>query len=244
MEKIRIGKEKRRYEISSIRPESANILEIVFIDAIPAIWGNITIYTEDGTEATTLTGYETVYKQDGQTVELSNDGSVYTPPAPPEPAEPPEPYVPTLEEVRAGKKAEVSAACEQIIYAGINVTLSDGTTEHYSLTEHDQLNLFGKLSQISVGAAQLEYHADGQSCRYYTAIDMQAIIQAAMWHVSYHTTYCNALHMWIAGCQTTAEVASIFYGADVPSEYRSEVLKSYLARIAVEIGVGDGAQMG
>lgn len=239
MEKIRIGKEKRRYEISSIRPESANVLEIVFTDAIPAIWGDITIYTEDGTEATTLTGYETVYKQDGQTVELSNDGSVYTPPAPPEPAEPPEPYVPTLEEVRAGKKAEVSAACEQIIYAGINVTLSDGTTEHYSLTEHDQLNLFGKLSQISVGAARLEYHADGQSCRYYTAVDMQAIIQAAMWHVSYHTTYCNALNMWIAGCQSTEEVQEIFYGADVPKQYRSEVLNAYLVQIATEIGVGE-----
>ena len=244
MEKIRIGKEKRRYEISSIRPESANVLEIVFTDAIPAIWGDITIYTEDGTEATTLTGYETVYKQDGQTVELSNDGSVYTPPAPPEPAEPPEPYVPTLEEVRAGKKAEVSAACEQIIYAGINVTLSDGTTEHYGLTEHDQLKLFGKQIQVSAGQERIEYHADGQLCRYYTAVDMQAIIQAAMWHVSYHTTYCNALNMWIAGCQTTEEVASIFYGADVPSEYRSEVLKSYLARIAAEIGVDDGAQMG
>lgn len=239
MEKIRIGKEKRWYEISSIRPESANVLEIVFTDAIPAIWGDITIYTEDGTEATTLTGYETVYKQDGQTVELSNDGSVYTPPAPPEPAEPPEPYVPTLEEVRVGKKAEVSAACEQIIYAGINVTLSDGTTEHYSLTEHDQLNLFGKLSQISVGAAQLEYHADGQSCRYYTAIDMQAIIQAAMRHVSYHTTYCNALNMWIAGCQSTEEVQEIFYGADVPKQYRSEVLNAYLVQIATEIGVGE-----
>ena len=110
MEKIRIGKEKRRYEISSIRPESANILEIVFIDAIPAIWGNITIYTEDGTEATTLTGYETVYKQDGQTVELSNDGSVYTPPASPEPAEPPGPYVPTLEEVKNGSYTWGAAA--------------------------------------------------------------------------------------------------------------------------------------
>ena len=134
--------------------------------------------------------------------------------------------------MRVGKKAEVSAACEQIIYAGINVTLSDGTTEHYSLTEHDQLNLFGKLSQISVGAAQLEYHADGQSCRYYTAIDMQAIIQAAMWHVSYHTTYCNALNMWIAGCQSTEEVQEIFYGADVPKQYRSEVLNAYLVQIA------------
>lgn len=227
------------YEIKSIRPMSSHVMQVVFAGSIPIAWGDITIYTEDGTKATTLTGYETVYKQDGRTVELSNDGSVYTPPAPPEPAEPPEPYVPTLEEVRVGKKAEVSAACEQIIYAGINVTLSDGTTEHYSLTEHDQLNLFGKLSQISVGAAQLEYHADGQSCRYYTAIDMQAIIQAAMRHVSYHTTYCNALNMWIAGCQTTEEVQEIFYGADVPRQYRSEVLNAYLVQIATEIGVGE-----
>lgn len=239
MEKIKIGESDMLYEIKSIRPMSSHIMQVVFAGSIPIAWGDITIYTEDGTKATTLTGYETVYKQDGQTVELSNDGSVYTPPAPPEPAEPPEPYVPTLEEVRVGKKAEVSAACEQIIYAGINVTLSDGTTEHYSLTEHDQLNLFGKLSQISVGAAQLEYHADGQSCRYYTAIDMQAIIQAAMRHVSYHTTYCNALNMWIAGCQTTEEVQEIFYGADVPKQYRSEVLNAYLVQIATEIGVGE-----
>lgn len=239
MEKIKIGESDMLYEIKSIRPMSSHVMQVVFAGSIPIAWGDITIYTEDGTKATTLTGYETVYKQDGQTVELSNDGSVYTPPAPTEPAEPPEPYVPTLEEVRVGKKAEVSAACEQIIYAGINVTLSDGTTEHYSLTEHDQLNLFGKLSQISVGAAQLEYHADGQSCRYYTAIDMQAIIQAAMRHVSYHTTYCNALNMWIAGCQTTEEVREIFYGADVPKQYRSEVLNAYLVQIATEIGVGE-----
>ncbi|MCQ4754728.1 DUF4376 domain-containing protein [Enterocloster bolteae] len=239
MEKIKIGESDMLYEIKSIHPMSSHVMQVVFAGSIPIAWGDITIYTEDGTKATTLTGYETVYKQDGQTVELSNDGSVYTPPASPEPAEPPEPYVPTLEEVRVGKKAEVSAACEQIIYAGINVTLSDGTTEHYSLTEHDQLNLFGKLSQISVGAAQLEYHADGQSCRYYTAIDMQAIIQAAMWHVSYHTTYCNALNMWIAGCQSTEEVQEIFYGADVPKQYRSEVLNAYLVQIATEIGVGE-----
>lgn len=239
MEKIKIGESDMLYEIKSIRPMSSHVMQVVFAGSIPIAWGDITIYTQDGTKATTLTGYETVYKQDGQTVELSNDGSVYTPPAPPEPAEPPEPYVPTLEEVRVGKKAEVSAACEQIIYAGINVTLSDGTTEHYSLTEHDQLNLFGKLSQISVGVARLEYHADGQSCRYYTAVDMQAIIQAAMWHVSYHTTYCNALNMWIAGCQSTEEVQEIFYGADVPKQYRSEVLNAYLVQIATEIGVGE-----
>ena len=244
MEKIRIGKEKRQYEISSIRPTSANVMEIVFSGTIPVTYGDITIYTEDGTEATTLTGFDTVYRDDGQTVYLSNDGSVYQAPETPEgPEVPPEPYIPTLEELQAAKRREVSAECERLIYAGINVTLADGSAEHYALTIEDQLNLFGKQIQVSAGQAQIEYHADGQPCRYYTAADMQAIIQAAVWHVSYHTTYCNALNMWIAGSQTADEVAQIFYGADVPEEYQSEVLKTYLTQIAGQMGVNtDGAQ--
>ena len=85
---------------------------------------------------------------------------------------------------------------------------------------------------------QLEYHADGQPCRYYTTVDMQAIIQAAMWHVSYHTTYCNAINMWIAGVGTAEELQAVFYGADVPPEYQSDVLQAYLAEIATLAGGG------
>lgn len=243
MEKIRIGKEERRYEISSIRPESANVLEIVFTGAIPAIWGDITIYTEDGTEATTLTGYETVYKQDGQTVELSNDGSVYTPPVPPEPAVPPEPYVPTLAEVQDNKKVEVNAACEAMIVSGVNVTLADGTVEHFDLKERDQLNLFGKQIQVNAGLESIEYHTDTTpttNCKYYSNADMQSIIQAAMWHVSYHQTYCISLKVWIDACEAKEEVEEIFYGADIPERYQSEVLKSYLVRIAAEMVVDNG----
>lgn len=245
MEKIRIQNQEEFYEIKSIRPVAANIMQLVFAGAVPAKWGDITIYTADGTEATIITGYDTLYRDEGQTVYLSNDGSVYTAPETPEgPGEPPEPYVPTLEELQMAKRREVSTACEQMIYKGINVTLADGSVEHYSLTIEDQLNLFGKLSQISAGAQQLEYHADGQPCRYYTATDMQTIIQAAMWHVSYHTTYCNALNIWIAGCQTIEEVQAISYGSDVPLEYQSEVLKTYLVEIASRVGgAGDDADL-
>ena len=243
MEKIRIGKEKRRYEISSIRPESANVLEIVFTDAIPAIWGDLTIYTDDGTEATTLYGYETMWKQEGSRVWLSNDGSVYTPPAPPEPAEPPEPYVPTLAEVQDNKKAEVNAACEAMIVSGVNVTLADGTVEHFDLKERDQLNLFGKQIQVNAGLESIEYHTDTTpttNCKYYSNADMQSIIQAAMWHVSYHQTYCISLKVWIDACEAKEEVEEIFYGADIPERYQSEVLKSYLVRIAAEMVVDNG----
>lgn len=235
------------YEIDSIQPATPHIMRIVFTGSVPVNWGDITTYTIGGMEAYTIMGYDTLYRQDGQTVELSNDGSVYVPPAPPEPVVPPEPYVPTLEEVRVTKKAEVNADCEAMIMSGVNVTLSDGNTEHFDLKERDQLNLFGKQIQVTVGVESIEYHTDTDpttNCKYYSNADMQSIIQAAMWHVSYHQTYCISLKVWIDACETKEEVEEIFYGAEVPEQYRSEVLKSYLARIAAEIGADDGAQMG
>ena len=241
-ETITINKMPPHYEIESVTPVSAHVLQIVFTNDVPPVYGDIQVYTVGGAQCSDLPGYGTVYRDEGQTVYLSDDGSVYQPPAEPEPALPQEPYVPTPEELltsaQAAKRAEVSADCEAIIYKGVSVTLADGSTEHFSLTEHDQINLFGKQVQLATGAEQLEYHADGQPCCYYSAADMQAIIQAATWHVSYHTTYCNALNMWIAGCQTAEEVQDIFYGSDVPEEYRSEVLDAYLLQIAAMAGEG------
>lgn len=236
MEKIKIGKGKELYEIKSIMQNAPGILKIIFPEGakLPEKWsGAIRICTADGIPYVKKTGYETVYLQEEQTVYLSNDGSVYVPPAPPEPLPEPETYVPTLEEVKATKKAEISAICEQAIYSGCDVALSDGRIHHFSLTEKDQINLFGKLAQLTAGAEQVEYHADGHPRQYYSAKDMKNIVESAMWHVSYHTTYCNALNMWIAGCQTVEDVREIYYdyGADVPEEYRNEVLAAYLLQI-------------
>ena len=60
-------------------------------------------------------------------------------------------------------------------------------------------------------------------------LDMQLITSTAMQHVSYHTTYCNAVNMWISGTQSTDEIQQIYYGADVPEQYQSDVLKAYIA---------------
>ena len=237
MEKIKITGSDDIYQIQSIRKSAEHILQIIFCDNVPASWdGDIQIYTAGGILATTLIGWTTVYRDEDQTVYLSDDGSVYVPPADPEPVTPPEPYEPTIAELQSSKKQEISQACEQAIYSGVSVTLADGSTEHFALTEHDQLNLFGKQVQFTAGAEQMEYHSDGQPCRYYSAADMQTIITTAMWHVSYHTTYCNALNMWIVGCESAEEVQQIFYGADVPEQYQTEVLKAYLVKIAAMAG--------
>lgn len=186
---------------------------------------------EEGKVFGNYLNYNTIYRQmDDGSIVLSNDDSVYTPQEEPELIEP---YVPTLEEIKSAKLQEVSEVCEQTIYDGVTVILPN-SQEHFSLTEKDQLNLFGKQVQLAAGAELLEYHQDGHPCRYYTAEEMQLIITSAMQYVSYHTTYCNSLNMWIAGTETEEEVNNIYYGADVPEEYQSEVLKDYLATIMKE----------
>lgn len=148
----------------------------------------------------------------------------------------------TLDEWKDAKKEEIGKKCSDTIYNGVDVTLTDGTVEHFSLTDHDQLNLFGKQVQLAAGAEQLEYHSDGQPCKYYSTADMRLIIAAAMQHVSYHTTYCNAVNMWIAGCETAEEIQKIHYGAEIPEQYQSDVLKAYIASMKESAGGTDGAK--
>ena len=173
--------------------------------------------------------YTTLYREGEGWFELSDDESVYTSPDTEEDSGIAEPVPITLDAVRAAKLLEVSAACERVIYAGVDVILPGGTQEHFSLTEKDQINLFGKQAQLAAGVQQLEYHQDGHPCRYYSQEEMQAIITAAMQHVSYHTTYCNSLNMWIKDVGTVEEINAIYYGVEIPEIYQSEVLKDYFA---------------
>lgn len=132
-----------------------------------------------------------------------------------------------IEARRAAKMSEISAECEQTITAGVDVQLGS-EIQHFSLTVHDQINLFGKQAQLSAGAEKLEYHNDGNPCKFYTAEEMTAIITAAMNHVSLQTTYCNSMYDWIKSCAKASEIESIHYGDEIPEAYQSEVLKAYL----------------
>ena len=138
---------------------------------------------------------------------------------------------PQIAELKAEKKASLDRAGSEIIRRGISVKLKSGETKHFSLDEHDQLNLFGKLAELTAGAPFCAYHADGEPCTYFLAEDMRAIVQRAVWFVSYHTTYLNALHRWLDVCQDEAELSSIFYGAEVPNKHQNPVLKDLVKQI-------------
>lgn len=138
----------------------------------------------------------------------------------------------SVENYRAAKKMELSEACQYTIRSGIDIELSEGT-EHFSLKDEDQINLFGKQAQLAAGAEKIEYHQDGALCHYYSAADMMKIIEDAMMFKSYHTTYANSINMWLKDCTKASEMATITYGATIPEEYQSEVLKDYMLKMGV-----------
>ena len=61
---------------------------------------------------------------------------------------------------------------------------------------------------------------------------MQKIVDTAMFYVSYNTTYCNALNMWIKGAEKASDLENIAWGAEIPEEYQNEVLVDYMSYVA------------
>ena len=142
-------------------------------------------------------------------------------------AEHPDPV--SLEDKRAAKHAEISAASEAAIYAGMDVETTQGT-EHFSLTEKDQINLTTAKNAVDKGAAAYPYHADDVRCRIFTAEEINAIAQASVAHIIYHTTYCNHLFEWIRRADA-AELAGITYGAELPDD-----LAAHMQEILTQAG--------
>lgn len=133
-----------------------------------------------------------------------------------------------LNTIKANKTAEMSAACRAAIVAGFDATLSDGKDHHFSLTVEDQLNLNALFGLLATGAEQVPYHADGETCMYFTAADMQTVVQEATAHKTYHESYFNSLKAYIASKRTAASVHAIEYGTEIPEQYQSDVLKTLL----------------
>lgn len=142
-------------------------------------------------------------------------------------AEHPDPV--PLEDKRVAKHAEISAASEAAIYAGMDVETTQGT-EHFSLTEKDQINLTTAKNEIDKGASVYLYHTDDTLCRIFTAEEINAIAQAGIAHKIYHTTYCNHLFEWIRRADA-AELAGITYGAELPDD-----LAAHMQEILMQAG--------
>lgn len=173
-------------------------------------------------------GFTTIYREMDGVIQFSNDGSVYVEP---EPVPEPEPYVPTLEEVQEAKVSEMNAVQQAVIQQGIDVALTDGTVEHFTLTDHDQTSLMGLQTQVAQGLENIPWHTSDQTehCKYYSNADMALITAVAMQFVTFHVTYFRDLRIYIRSMETKEEVEAVVYGVPIPEEYQSVPLKDMYA---------------
>jgi hypothetical protein len=135
----------------------------------------------------------------------------------------------TLSEVKARKLAQLKQACRETICAGVDVELSDGSTQHFELEIEDQLNLISLSRLVDAGAEQVPYHASGELCTYYSAEDLKRIVAAANQWKIYHTTYYNSLKNWVLSMRSIAKIGAVAYGDEIPEKYRSVVLDAQAA---------------
>ena len=177
-------------------------------------------------------GYTTIYRKIENGVHFSNNGSVYITPDPlPElPDIPTESYEPTLQEIQENKINEMHTAQQQAIQNGINVTLTNGTNEHFTLSDQDQTSLMGLQTQVAQGLDNIPWHTSDQTqhCKYYSNADMALIVSTAMQYVTYHVTYYRDLRIYIRSLDID-DVQNVYYGMPIPTEYQSEPLKDMLA---------------
>lgn len=129
----------------------------------------------------------------------------------------------TIEFIRSSKILEMSQACRHTIEEGFDLEIR-GETHHFSLSIQDQLNLMS-LSSMTQTNSLIPYHADGEETAFYTAEEINQIINAAADYKSYQTTYYNSLKTYINTLDTIEAIAAITYGTPIPDEYKSDVLK-------------------
>ena len=129
----------------------------------------------------------------------------------------------SIEFIRTSKIQEMSHECRFTIEAGFDLELR-GETHHFSLNTQDQLNLMS-LSEMAKTQSLIPYHADGEECIFYTAEEINEIVETANAFRIYNTTYYNMLKNYINTLETIEEISAIEYGTEVPEQYQSEVFK-------------------
>ena len=139
----------------------------------------------------------------------------------------------TIEELRTQKVEMVNRTCESTIYAGIDAELSAGA-QHFALTPNDQTNIDSMFAAVTLGATEYPYHADGEKCVLYSAADILALYVAYKSFVTYQTTYCNFLKIWINREEDRATLDGITYGAELPEDLAAE-MQTILAAAQTQI---------
>lgn len=127
-------------------------------------------------------------------------------------------YVPPYEEILNQKISDLSAACENMIIAG--VTIGD---EHFSYGEKDQMNIKELFDTVSVTGLPIGYHADGKACREFSAREIVNLYVQQVVNKYSNETYFNQTRDYLKSLDNCDEnkvyVTNYTYGTVLTGEY-------------------------
>lgn len=147
------------------------------------------------------------------------DGT-FVKPIVPEPEIPPETMPDYIADLRAAKTTAMSATCQQTIYDGLDIELSDGSTEHYDYKALDQTNIKSMFDGVTnLGITEFPYQSEDGSCRVYSAADIITIYTSLEDLRISQLTYYHQLKEYVATLATAEDIEAVTYGQPLTGDY-------------------------
>ena len=116
-----------------------------------------------------------------------------------------------LSSVVKNKKGELGRICTSTIEYGVDVELTDGTTEHFSLSNKDQMAINGLFDSSKNNDSMLLWHSDSGLTQEFSKEDIAKIYYAAKYHIMYHQTLINYLNRTAESLTDATEIRNMNY---------------------------------
>lgn len=129
----------------------------------------------------------------------------------------------SLDEFREYRISKIGEECRNIIEQGLDIETSKGV-KHFTYKQDDQFNVKTLFDSARMIKMDVPFHSSKNSCTVFTWQDAINIYIALESNLLYHTTYCNALFMYIRNdLQTKEEISKVVYGQEVPESRKAEM---------------------
>ena len=123
-----------------------------------------------------------------------------------------------IEQPKQSKITALSATCEQTIYNGLELELSEGT-ERFEYKDKDQTNIKAMFDAVVFGAEKYPYQSEDGKCRVFTAQDIITLYTSLEGLRTAQLTYYHQLKDLVNTLETAEEINAVTYGQELEGEY-------------------------
>lgn len=141
----------------------------------------------------------------------------------------------SLSETKNVIKNQINVDCQNTIYSGIDLQLTSGEYEHFSLTQNDQANISSLASLIlrDPTITALPYHGDGKLCSLYDSKSILNLYMQMQIKVTSETTHCNLIKSYIDNLTEKEMVLDVTYETPLTDELQEIYDNIMAASLAV-----------